>query len=245
MSKIKVKNDKELFESLSKNAKIELAQDQASFTFKKFFADNNAKVEVSDDNVILFINNANKMKAIGKESNVLKYLGHHIAKSSPGVNEFTWSRMDSLIRMKYIERVKDYNEDKMKAENAKLTNWLLDVFNLHTDGMTPRDEVIFKVVTGGNLNHFMGFKTTFAHAFAIANYQHKRSEELGIVNFDTKAQLDRMVVIGEKCSHLPSPIPKTLIEAYFKNAMPRVKNESKDQSSKYNDLQNAIGSGEL
>nr|WEU80687.1 nucleocapsid protein [Groundnut chlorotic fan-spot virus]WEU80689.1 nucleocapsid protein [Groundnut chlorotic fan-spot virus] len=245
MSKTKVKNDKELFESLSKNAKIELSQEQANFTFKKFFSENNSKVEISNENMILFINNSNKMKAIGRESSVSKYLGHSIVKSSPGVNEFTWSRMDSLIKMKYIERVKDYGDDRMKAENAKLTNWLLEVFNLHTDAMSPRDEVIFKVVTGGNLNHLMGFKTTFAHAFAIANYQHKRSEELGIKNFDTKAQLDRMVVIGERCSLLPSPTPKTLIESYFRNAMPKAKSDSKDQSSKYNDLQNAIGSGEL
>nr|AAB94022.1 nucleocapsid protein [Peanut yellow spot virus] len=240
---VKVKNDRELFESLSKNAKVELEQEQISFTFKTFFDSKSSKVDLTEANMVLYINSANRLKLIGKENNAKTFLNINIVKSSPGVDEFTWSRLDSVIRMKYIDRIKDYNEDKLKAESAKLNNWLLEIFNLKQ--MSPKDEVIFKVITGGNLNHLMCFKTTFAHAFAIANYQHKRAEQLGITNFDTKAQLDRMIVIGERNKVLPSTAPLTLINQYFKNAMPKVKAAERDQSSKYEELQAAIGNGEL
>lgn len=243
----KAKSDAEIFSLLASNSSFTVEEEQKGFKYSTFYANNSEKVKVSRDNAIVFINKANKVRAHAKSVKVTKFLDNPIveADKSPGLNQFTWSRMDTMVRMKLVMSFEKLGETERKEIDARLHNWLLEFFNLNTVKIALIDSLMFKCIAGGNLHHFMSFKSTAKYAYALACYQHARKEELKIGTFDTAAQLNRLTLIGDAAKTYNSEEVETLLKNYFQGVRPKIKVANQDRSDKYNNMLRIIKGDDL
>nr|AFU62960.1 nucleoprotein [Soybean vein necrosis virus]AFU62961.1 nucleoprotein [Soybean vein necrosis virus]AFU62962.1 nucleoprotein [Soybean vein necrosis virus] len=112
-------------------------------------------------------------------------------------NSFTFKRLDSFLRVKMLEHNFEVFDGTNEEAKQSLCNDLATIPLVQAYGLTVKDKMSAKlaIMIGGSLPLLASITNCEAYCFGLAIFQDLKKEQLGIVNFDTKAQAAKVASV--------------------------------------------------